>query len=80
MPIYEYHCDDCGAYVELLLRRSEDEPVCPHCGTLLTQKLFSVPYVSKGFSTREPGRTCCGRDERCETPACSAGGECRHEA
>jgi ubiquinone/menaquinone biosynthesis C-methylase UbiE len=28
---------------------------------------------------RVPGHTCCGREERCETPPCSDGGTCRRE-
>ena len=79
MPIYEYRCDGCDARVDVLVRGGEDRPNCLHCGTALTRKLFSVPYISRGFTAREPGRTCCGQAERCDAPPCSEGGTCRHE-
>jgi putative FmdB family regulatory protein len=80
MPIYEYHCDGCDARVDVLVRAGESRPSCPHCGTALTRKLFSAPYISRGLTTREPGRTCCGQTERCDAPPCSTGGTCRHES
>lgn len=85
MPIYEYHCDGCDARVDVLVRGGERQPVCPECGTALTRKLFSAPYLSRGrylsrgLADREPGRTCCGQTERCDAPPCSAGGTCGHE-
>jgi putative FmdB family regulatory protein len=79
MPIYEYRCSGCGARLEVLVRSSSDLPSCPNCGALLTEKLFSVPYIASGQTAREAGKTCCGRQERCDTPPCSAGGTCRHE-
>mgnify|MGYP005854485941 CR=1 FL=1 len=75
MPIYEYRCSACDAKVEVLVR-GDTTPVCPHCGTLLTDKLLSVPSVASGRTAREPGRTCCGREERCDRPPCSAGEAC----
>ena len=78
MPIYEYRCNGCGTTVEVLVR-DERAPLCPHCAAPLTEKLLSVPYVSSGRTAREPGRTCCGREERCDTPACSTGEACRRD-
>lgn len=77
MPIYEYRCSNCGSRVEILVRTGDPAPSCPHCGSLLREKLLSAPYVMSGRTTRQPGRTCCGREERCEAPPCSAGGNCR---
>ena len=82
MPIYEYRCSRCGARLEVFVRSSGvvgDQPSCPECGATLTEKLFSVPYIASGQTAREAGKTCCGRQERCDTPPCSAEGTCRHE-
>jgi putative FmdB family regulatory protein len=80
MPIYEYRCDGCGARVEVLVRGAEREHVCPQCGALLIKRLLSVAHVSKGLTSRQPGRTCCDRAERCEVPPCSTGLTCRHDS
>lgn len=77
MPIYEYRCNACGAEVELLVRGNA-AVVCPHCGALLTERLLSVPARVTSRTFIEAGRTCCGREERCDTPPCSAGEGCCH--
>jgi putative FmdB family regulatory protein len=43
MPIYEYHCADCGSEFEKFLRSmfSREAIVCPTCGS---------EHVAKGFS------------------------------
>jgi putative FmdB family regulatory protein len=79
MPIYEYRCAACGAHVEVLIRSSTTTPVCPECGSLLTDKLFSAPHVLSSQFRRPAGHTCCGREERCDTPPCSSGGTCRRD-
>ena len=80
MPIYEYRCGGCDARVDVLVRHGVSTPACPHCSAPLTNKLFSAPYISRGLTTREPGRTCCGQPERCDAPPCSTGGTCRQES
>lgn len=79
MPIYEYRCTGCGNRVEILVRSSASTPHCPDCGSVLVEKLFSVPNVLKMVDRRPAGHTCCGREERCDTPSCSTRGECRHD-
>jgi putative FmdB family regulatory protein len=79
MPIFEYHCRTCGERVEVLVRSSASKPHCPDCGNPLTDKLFSVPNVLSERTRRPAGHTCCGQEERCESPPCSQGGECRHD-
>lgn len=76
MPIYEYHCAECGGRVEVLVRSHTTTPICPQCGSPLTDKLFSAPHVLSSESRRLAGHTCCGREERCGTPPCSDGGSC----
>jgi putative FmdB family regulatory protein len=75
MPIYEYRCRDCGAQIEVLVRSGAQEPQCSECGSSLLDKLFSAPYVMSQRS-RPSGRTCCGQQERCEAPPCSAQETC----
>jgi putative FmdB family regulatory protein len=78
MPIYEYSCRNCGAAFETLVR-SGDIVTCPHCGSSSLDKLFSAPVMLSGRTTRPTGQTCCGGEERCDTPPCSEGGECRRD-
>jgi putative FmdB family regulatory protein len=82
MPIYEYKCQSCGQTQEIL-QGSVEAPAlkCAHCGSTDFKKLISAAFVSTRISAHN-GKTCCGKDERCETPPCSIEGECRsvHEA
>lgn len=79
MPIYEYRCATCEGHVEVLIRPTTVTPVCPNCGSPLTHKLFSVPHVVRSEPRRPAGHTCCGREERCDTPPCSGGGDFRRD-
>ncbi len=42
MPIYEYHCDDCGSDFELLVRSASDKPNCIKCDSNKVDKKLSV--------------------------------------
>lgn len=77
MPIYEYRCENCGEQVEILVRsRMSAPPACPHCGSTRLGRLLSLPHVVTG-ERRPAGHTCCGREERCDTPPCSEDQGCR---
>jgi putative FmdB family regulatory protein len=80
MPIYEYRCADCGETSEFLTGLGADDSIfCRHCGSVRMQKILSAAAVVRAGHERSPGHTCCGREERCETPPCSAGSGCsRH--
>ncbi len=78
MPIYEYRCRNCNATFEMLVRASTTV-ICPQCGGSSLDKLLSAPIMLSGRTARQAGRTCCGQEERCDTPPCSAGETCRHE-
>jgi putative FmdB family regulatory protein len=81
MPIYEYKCENCGRVTENLQKgfKQANEIICPHCGSTKLQKLISTfGSVKKGGFSRK-GATCCGRDERCDTPPCSSDGTCRRD-
>lgn len=79
MPIYEYHCENCGEQVEILVRsQTATPPICPRCGDTRLKRLLSLPHVIMGAS-RPAGHTCCGRAERCDSPPCSEDQACRRE-
>jgi putative FmdB family regulatory protein len=44
VPIFEYHCNACGAEFELLVR-SATVPACEKCGATDLQKLLSLPAI-----------------------------------
>jgi len=79
MPVYEFKCSTCGKVIEVFIRSTGiPEIECPECGGRNFERLVSSVSVIK-TSPGLPGRTCCGRDERCESPPCSSGGGCyRH--
>jgi len=81
MPIYEYRCEDCGKITEILLMRNDNNEsiICKYCGSKRLKKLISAPAsVIMGSSIRK-GKTCCGRDERCDNPPCSSDGSCKRD-
>jgi putative FmdB family regulatory protein len=80
MPIYEYHCNHCGATSEFLvgIGTKSDSLQCKQCGSPKLEKIISVSHPLKG-EKRQSGYTCCGREERCSTPPCSTGGSCRRD-
>lgn len=79
MPIYEYRCQDCEEQVEILVSsRTGAPPVCPNCGSTRLERRLSVPHLIGG-EQRSPGRTCCGREERCDSPPCSGDNACWRE-
>jgi putative FmdB family regulatory protein len=80
MPIREYRCSQCGEVFEILegLGFDTDNPRCQKCGSTEVTRLLS-PTVRPIMNQRPRGATCCGREERCETPPCSTGGSCRRD-
>jgi putative FmdB family regulatory protein len=80
MPIYEYQCKKCGSVSEFLTVFGKEERIsCKTCGSLEIERLISAPSFLSATIKQEPGRTCCGRAERCETPPCSSEGTCRRD-
>jgi putative FmdB family regulatory protein len=44
MPVYEYHCKDCGHDFEIIesLKEHEDaEPTCPECNSAKAERVIS---------------------------------------
>ena len=81
MPIYEYRCNQCGKVSEILVGvgSHNNSLACQHCGSHDLEKILSVSSFTFVNGSRAPGKTCCGRDERCDSPPCSSGGACRKE-
>jgi len=80
MPTYEYQCGTCGHQFEQFQNIS-DAPVtdCPEChgevkrvlsggGGFIMKGSGAAAHARAGNCTRET--PCCGRAERCDTPAC----------
>lgn len=42
MPIFDFHCKQCGSNFEALVRSSA-MPVCQECGSAQVEKLVSAP-------------------------------------
>ncbi len=76
MPIYEYRCRDCGATCEILVGAGQRQEIvsCRSCGSRELEKIMSAAAFVGPAAKRPAGRTCCGREERCDTPACATGG------
>jgi len=80
MPIYEYRCKKCGETTEFLAGLGKDEEVCcQSCGGLEMERIISAPSYLAHAGARDPGHTCCGREERCDKPPCSGEGTCARD-
>ena len=77
MPIYEYQCSDCGKVSEILMGICDESDAlqCKHCGSTEINKKLTAATIATHYS-RPKGKTCCGRDERCEEPPCSTDSPC----
>jgi len=78
MPIYDFKCDKCGKVTEFFIRNpgSQEALACPNCGSQKLVKLLSFPASIRMGNSNTKGTTCCGRNERCDTPPCSETGTC----
>jgi len=81
MPIYEYVYEACGKVSEFLIGVGQGDAKigCRHCGSPNLQQQLSVSSFSARGSRMgsQGGKTCCGKEERCDTPPCSIGRGCR---
>lgn len=72
MPIYEFHCKDCDADSEVLVRATSWKGTkCPRCGSTRLVKKLSVFAAARSESPAMPS-TPCGAD-----PGSCCGGACR---
>jgi len=80
MPIYDYKCQKCGKISEIFQRKTNDKKTsCPDCDSPDMEKMFSAPGLVKMADSSISGATCCGREERCDTPPCSTDEGCRRD-
>ena len=77
MPIYDYRCSDCGNVSEIMvgIGAHTDTVQCKQCGSTSINKVPTVASIATNYA-RPHGKTCCGRDERCDTPPCSSESPC----
>ena len=80
MPIYEYQCSECGKISEIMVGVGNQNDVlqCKQCGSTALNKIPTFVTVATTAS-RPRGKTCCGRDERCDKPPCSTDGVCARD-
>jgi putative FmdB family regulatory protein len=70
MPIFEFHCQNCGKEFEHLVFRTDEEVKCPECGQESVNKLMSTCAAKVGHkftSTSKAGASCTG----CTATSCS---------
>ena len=64
MPLYEYHCNDCGEDFDKLVSFSQADETqpCPTCGSHHTRKKISRPAILGGNdgSGRSASGSSCG--------------------
>ena len=65
MPIYEFHCEQCGRDSEILVRSTDwKNSECPHCGSKKLAKKFSTFASANAggqtLSDKSSGGHCCG--------------------
>ena len=60
MPIYEYHCNDCGDDFEKFLRSmfSKETITCPQCGSEHVAKALSLFGTSSSGGGGAPAPAC----------------------
>jgi putative FmdB family regulatory protein len=47
MPVYDYECEDCGAFTQMRPMAQCDEPSeCPQCGDMVPRAFLTAPYFS----------------------------------
>ena len=68
MPLYEYHCNDCGEAFEKVVRFSEAETMtaCPNCGSADTSKMISTiaSFGTSESNTAYSSNSSCGSGGR----------------
>jgi len=71
MPIYEFHCEQCGRDSEILVRSTDWKgTTCPHCGSERLVKQFSVFASASGGDADAPS---CGSGSGSGCSCCCGG-------
>ena len=88
MPTYEYVCESCGYEFERFQNMNDARiKECPQCGQQINRLIsggIGVIMKNNNFHATEvrknnisAGKTCCGKEERCDRPPCSSDGVCK---
>ena len=61
MPIFEFHCDDCGTKFETLVRRAGEtsDVACPSCGEHHVTEQLST-FAAHANGSPKDSMTSCG--------------------
>ena len=61
MPLYEYHCQDCGQKFEKLVRigHRDQEVICRLCGSSRTKRAISLFATRSGSAAGSNIATSC---------------------
>lgn len=54
MPLYDIYCD-CGYKQEIILKLTQEIPLCPKCGQKMKKAVSSVPFILKGRGWAKDG-------------------------
>jgi putative FmdB family regulatory protein len=81
MPLYEFKCESCGTFSEVLVFGEEEKPVCRSCGSKeLTKQISAHSSMSGPAKNSMPGlndTACCGsspgKAENCAGPGSCCG-------
>ncbi len=73
MPLYEYHCEDCGLTFEVRQKFS-DQPVktCRQCGGDVKKLISQTAFTLKGGGWYDQGYT---HSKSCPAPATTGGSD-----
>ncbi|MCD6338713.1 MAG: zinc ribbon domain-containing protein [Verrucomicrobia bacterium] len=73
MPIYEFHCNECGRDSEALTPTTEWEgTVCPHCGSRNLSKKLSMFAATGGTEGGACSDGSCNWGSSCDTGGCGS--------
>ncbi|MCP5045996.1 MAG: zinc ribbon domain-containing protein [bacterium] len=77
MPIYEYKCEDCGSFSEILVknRANVSSVTCPDCDSGNLEKLISAPgavMTKGGASSGMPEPRPCPTPQQCGRNFCGS--------
>lgn len=71
MPIYEFKCQDCDKYIEILVinKDEEIEMKCPDCGSMNLEKILSNTSHVMGIGPAGVGAT--AKTRNCSSGSCT---------
>jgi putative FmdB family regulatory protein len=79
MPLYEFKCEDCGKYNDILILGTSDTPACKSCGSKRMTKQISAHSSLSGPSKNSlpgPGDTACCGSSPGQAAGCAGPGSC----